>query len=90
MSGIVVGRALERRFEEVRRSEIDRLRRKLASLGPADRERAEAIIADVVDALARVPSAALASAHHSLSVPALEAVVHLFGLDLDHTAAADY
>lgn len=78
MSGAVVGRALERRFEEVRRSELERLDRKLAALTPDDRARAESIIADVIGALARVPAAALACAHHR---PTLDAVVHLFALD---------
>jgi glutamyl-tRNA reductase len=80
MSGTVVGRALERRFEDVRRKELDRLSRKLAGLSPSDRALAEAVIADVVGALGRVPAAALACAQHN---PTLEAVVHLFRLDLD-------
>lgn len=86
MSGTIVGPALERRFEEVRGSEIDRLRRKLVGLSPEERESAEAIIADVIGALVRVPAAVLASAQH---LPTLEAVVHLFGLDLSPGHPAD-
>jgi Glutamyl-tRNAGlu reductase, dimerisation domain len=79
VSGAAVGHALERRFEEVRRAETDRLRRKLAALSPGDRVLAEAIIADVIGALARVPAAALSRADPP---PALDAVVHLFGLEV--------
>ena len=78
MSGSGVGRALERRFEEVGRSEIDRLKRKLAGLSPEERASVEAIVADVIGALARVPAAVLAQADHR---PTLEAVVHLFDLE---------
>jgi hypothetical protein len=54
------------------------LRRKLAVLSPGDRVLAEAIIADVIGALAQVPAAALSRADPT---PALDAVVHLFGLE---------
>lgn len=64
MSGTVVGRALARRFDEVRQTEIERLQRKLAALSPADRAGAESIIADVIGAIARVPATPLASAQH--------------------------
>ena len=78
MSGPGVGQALERRFQEVRRSEVDRLERKLAALSPDQRRSAEEIIADVVGAIARVPAAALARDDHP---PTLEAVVRLFQLE---------
>ncbi len=78
MSGVAVGHALEIRFEEVRRAEADRLRHKLAALSPGDRVLAEAIITDVIGALARVPAAALSRPEPP---PALDAVAHRFGLD---------
>jgi hypothetical protein len=68
-------------------AEVDRLQRKLSALSAGDRESAEAISADVIGALARMP-AALASAHHA---PTLESVVSLFGLDVSssHSAGVD-
>jgi hypothetical protein len=78
MSGPGVGQALERRFQEVRRAEVDRLARKLAALSPDQRRSAEEIIADVIGALARRPAAALARDNH---LPTLEAVVRLFRLE---------
>jgi hypothetical protein len=82
VSGSRVGEALQRRFEDVRRAELERLHRKLSALTPADRQSAEAIIADVIRALACAPAAALARDHQSQS---LDAVVHLFGLDMSGT-----
>lgn len=79
MRGSSVSRALQDRFEAVRRAEYERLKRKLNGLSDADRRSAEAIIADVVAALAMVPARALVSG----SPPqAVEAIVRLFGLDL--------
>lgn len=78
MSGETVTRALEARFEEVRRAEVRRLQRKLGGLSIPERESAEAIIADVISALARVPARAL------VDPGALAAIVHLFSLDSDH------
>lgn len=78
MSGPGVGQALERRFQEVRRAEVDRLARKLAALSPDQRQSAEEIIADVIGALARIAATALARHSHA---PTLEAVVQLFQLE---------
>jgi hypothetical protein len=78
MGGHGVGQALERRFQDVRRAEVDRLGRKLASLSPDQRRSAEEIIADVIGGLARIPAAALAHDNHP---PTLEAVVRLFQLE---------
>lgn len=79
MSGSSVSRALRDRFEAVRRAECERLKRKLNGLSAADRRSAEAIIADVVGALAMAPAQALVNG----SPPqAVEAIVRLFDLDL--------
>jgi hypothetical protein len=85
MSGQGVGRAIERRFEQVRRSETERLQRKLARLSGEERESAEEIIAAVIDAVARVAAAALVKADHQ---PTLDAIVRLFDLEpAQHPAA---
>jgi glutamyl-tRNA reductase len=78
MSASAVSRALEDRFEAIRRAEVQRLRRKLSGLSDSERSLAEAIIAEVVRALTVVPVQALAENSHR---KALEAVVRLFGLD---------
>ncbi len=80
MSGPTVGRALQKRFEAVRRAELDRLRRKLGALSDDDRQSAEAIIADVIAALAREPAYALARTAHPHT---LRAVVELFDLEAE-------
>jgi glutamyl-tRNAGlu reductase-like protein len=85
MSGTIVGRALERYFDQVRRKELDRLTRKLAGLSPSDRAAAEAVIADVIRGVGRVPAIALAGAPHDET---LEAIVHLFRLDVNPSATA--
>jgi glutamyl-tRNA reductase len=77
MSSGMVGEALRARFDAVRRSELDRLSRKLSGLSDTDRESVEAIVAHVVDALVRVPSQGLADAPPP---EALRAIVHLFDL----------
>jgi glutamyl-tRNA reductase len=77
MSSGMVRDALRARFDAVRRSEVERLRRKLADLSEAERESVEAIVAHVVDALVRVPSQALVDAPPP---EALHAIVHLFDL----------
>jgi glutamyl-tRNA reductase len=80
MSGTAIGRALRERFESVRRTELNRLERKLRGLSDHERASAEAIIADVVDAIARTPARALAdTSHHPRT---LQAIVRLFGLEL--------
>jgi glutamyl-tRNA reductase len=77
MSSAMVREALRARFDAVRRSELERLRRKFADLTEAERESVEAIVEHVVDALARVPSQALVDAPPP---EALRAIVHLFDL----------
>lgn len=80
MSGATARKALRRRFDAIRRAELERLQKKLRGLSEADRRSAEAIIADVVQAIARVPDQA-----PSDDVPALLALVHLFDLEADST-----
>jgi glutamyl-tRNA reductase len=60
MSGETAARALASHFDEIRRAELARLQKKLASLSPSDRAEVEAIAARVVDALAAEPARALA------------------------------
>ena len=77
MSSSTVTEALRARFDALRRSELDRLSRKLAGLSDTDRQSVESIVAHVVDALVRVPAQGLANA----SAPeTLRAIVHLFDL----------
>ncbi len=54
-----VGQALHERFESVGRSEIQRLRRKTASLTPEDRARVVALVLEVTGRLAIKLDAAL-------------------------------
>ena len=61
MSGSSVSRALQGRFEAVRRAACERLKRKLNGLSDADRRSADPTITDVVGALAMVPARALVS-----------------------------
>lgn len=78
MSGGMVRDALQEHFDAVCREELDRLRRKLAGLSNAERELAEAIIADVISALTREPSQVLTD---DLPHPAaIDAIVQLFEL----------
>lgn len=79
MSGSSVGRALRLRFEAVRSAELERLRRKLTGLTDTERRMAEAIIADVVGALAMEPVRVLADGFDQPQ--ALEAVARLFDLE---------
>jgi glutamyl-tRNA reductase len=77
MSGPSVSVALRDRFDAIRRAEIERLDKKLRGLTEDDRRSVEAITADVIHAIARVPEHAL---HANAPAPALEAVVALFDL----------
>ena len=54
-----IARALHRRFDEVCQSELARLRRKTAALTPADRERVDALTAEVTRAIAASVGAAV-------------------------------
>jgi glutamyl-tRNA reductase len=85
MSGTTVGRALRDRFDSIRLTEIERLDKKLRSLSDAERLSAEAIIRDVVRAIARVPEEALTD---DTPVPALQALVALFNLHNDLSSIA--
>lgn len=84
MSGTTVGRALRKRFDSIRLTEIERLDKKLRGLSDAERRSAEAIIRDVVHAIARVPEQALTD---DTPAPALEALVDLFNLHGDPSIA---
>ena len=77
MSSGTVREALRERFDAVRRSEIERLGRKFVGLSATERASVEAIVAHVVDTLARVPAQALVEAHPPAT---LRAIVHLFEL----------
>jgi len=77
MSGLGLSRALHDRFELIRRSEIERLSRKLRGLTADEREVVDAVTADIVRAIARMPERLLAG---DAPKPAVDALVQLFGL----------
>jgi glutamyl-tRNA reductase len=77
MSGATVSRALQYRFDAIRQAEIERLEKKLRGLTEDERQSVEAITADVIYAIARVPHRAL---NEDIPAPTLEALVHLFEL----------
>jgi glutamyl-tRNA reductase len=77
MSGHGLSRALLDRFELIRRSEIERLSRKLRGLTADEREVVDAVTADIVRAIARMPERILAG---DAPKPAVDALVQLFGL----------
>jgi glutamyl-tRNA reductase len=78
MSGGTVYRALQDRFESIRQSEFERMQKKLRGLTDHDRAVVEAVTADIVQAIARVPGRALTD---DAPAPALDAVVRLFALE---------
>ena len=80
MSGTTVRRALRNRFETIRQAEVERLNKKLRGLTEAERRSAEAIIADIVGAIASVPERTLGE---NTPPAALQALVHLFDLHSD-------
>ncbi len=80
MSGPTISKALHDRFETIRRTELERLKRKLGNLTDEDRRHVEAITADIIHAIARVPAETLAG---DVRRPALEAMVRLFALKTD-------
>ena len=59
MSGEAAARVLHDRFEAIRRAELVRLHRKLASLSAQDQDAVDAITAQVVQAIVQHPAAAL-------------------------------
>ncbi len=77
MRGDLAARALHDHFEKVRRSELARLKKKVASLSAEDRANVEAITARIVSALAQQPARALA---HDRSPLLVRALVELFGV----------
>lgn len=78
MSGRTVSQALQQRFDAIRRSELERLKKKLGNLTDDERRSVEAITADIINAIARVPARALTDREHA---PQLDAVVRLFALE---------
>ncbi len=78
MSGPTVSQALQARFDAIRRAELERLKKKLGNLTDDDRRSVEAITADIINAIARVPARALSD---RAPAPQLDAVVRLFALD---------
>jgi Glutamyl-tRNAGlu reductase, dimerisation domain len=72
-----VGRALHERFEHVCRSEVQRLRRKTASLTAAERDSVDALVLEVTRGLATTLDAALATSDSAAIVPA---VMRLFAV----------
>ena len=84
MSGPTVSKALQARFDAIRRSELERLKKKLGGLNDEDRRSVEAITADIIQAIARVPVHALSD---DAQPPTLEAVVRLFALESSEAAS---
>src|ERR1700756_3239025 len=78
MSGVVVSRALSRRFESIRHNEVARLQKKMRGLTDAQRESVEAITIEVIQALARGAERALVN---EMPRAELEALVQLFALE---------
>lgn len=76
MSGFTLSRVLADRFDAIRRSEIERLEKKLRGLSDVDRQSIDAITADVICAIARVPEMVDEAPPESV-----DAVVRLFALD---------
>jgi glutamyl-tRNA reductase len=78
MSGSTLKRALSERFEAIRQAEVERLEKKLRGLTDDDRRSVEALTADIVHAIARVPELALGDEHPQ---HALDAFARLFALE---------
>jgi len=72
-----VGRALHERFEHVCRSEVQRLRRKTASLTAEERSSVDALVLEVTRGLAYTLDAALTTPGSAAIVPA---VMRLFAV----------
>lgn len=78
MSGLTASRALANRFSAIHRAEIGRLEKKLRGLTDEDRRVVEALTADVIQAIARIPVEQLTG---DVSALAVATVVRLFALD---------
>ena len=59
MSGEMAARALHEHFDNIRRSELTRLRKKVSALTASERAEVDAITAEVIAAIARHPAEAL-------------------------------
>lgn len=71
-----IGSALHSRFEEVCRHELNRLRRKTASLSPADRAEVDALSVEITQGIAARMEAALAAGGTDVA----EVVARLFAV----------
>jgi hypothetical protein len=71
-----IGHALHHRFDEVCRTELQRLRRKTATLSPEDRAEVDAISVEVTRAIASRMDAALAASGTDVA----EVVARLFAV----------
>jgi len=83
MSGPDVRRALRQRFDAIRRTEVERLEKKLRGLTAVERQSLEGIVGDIVGAIATVPPAALGD---DTPDETIQAVVQLFALDSEARA----
>lgn len=72
---------LRARAEDVRRSELDRMRHRWEALTGADRERLEAVTRDIVDAILREPAARLRAAADAGDADLVARMRHLVGLE---------
>jgi len=70
---------LRARAEDVRRSELDRMRHRWEALTGADRERLEAVTRDIVDAILREPAARLRAAADAGDADLVARMRHLVG-----------
>ena len=78
MSGSTVSRALCAHFDSIRQAELVRLEKKLRALTPDDRRSVEAITAEVIRGIARVPERRIDA---DASPQTLAALVRLFALE---------
>jgi glutamyl-tRNA reductase len=77
MSGEMAARALHEHFDNIRRSEFSRLRKKVSALTEAERAEVEAITAEIVDAIARRPARTLETDASPLLVQAIVDLFHV-------------
>jgi glutamyl-tRNA reductase len=77
MSGEMAARALHQHFDNIRRTELSRLRKKVSALSEAERAEVEAITAEVVDAIARQPARTLVRDGSPVLVRAIVELFHV-------------
>jgi glutamyl-tRNA reductase len=77
MSGEMAARALHDHFDNIRRTELSRLRKKVSALTDAERAEVDAITAEIIDALARQPVRALERDGSPLLVQAIVELFHV-------------